>query len=88
MTLTIGVEGTRDYQVALYFVDWDNQGRREAVEMMDATTLKLVALVKIVDTFAGGKYLVYTYNKSAKFRFNKIRGETVTLSGIFFDPKP
>jgi len=88
MTLTIGVEGTRDYQVALYFVDWDNQGRREAVEMMDATTLKLVAPVKIVDTFAGGKYLVYTYNKSAKFRFNKIRGETVTLSGIFFDPKP
>ena len=88
MTLTIGVDGTRDYQVALYFVDWDNQGRREAVEMMDATTLKLVAPVKIVDTFAGGKYLVYTYNKSAKFRFNKIRGETVTLSGIFFDPKP
>ena len=88
MTLTIGVEGTRDYQVALYFVDWDKQARREAVEMMDATTLKLVAPVKIVDTFAGGKYLVYTYNKSAKFRFDKIRGETVTLSGIFFDPKP
>jgi hypothetical protein len=88
MTLTIGVEGTRDYQVALYFVDWDNQGRREAVEMMDATTLKLVAPVKIVNAFAGGKYLVYTYNKSAKFRFDKVRGETVTLSGIFFDPKP
>ena len=88
MTLTIGVEGTHDYQVALYFVDWDKQGRREAVEMMDATTLKLVAPVKIVDSFAGGKYLVFTYNKSAKFRFNKVRGETVTLSGIFFDPKP
>jgi hypothetical protein len=88
MTLTIGIEGTRDYQVALYFVDWDNQGRREAVEMMDATTLKLIAPVKIVNAFAGGKYLVYAYNKSAKFRFNKVRGETVTLSGIFFDSKP
>ena len=87
MTLTIGVEGTHDYQVALYFVDWDKQGRRMAVEMMDATTLKLVAPVRIVDSFAGGKYLVFTYNKSAKFRFNKVRGETVTLSGIFFDPK-
>ena len=88
MTLTIGVEGAHDYQVALYFVDWDKQGRREAVEMMDATTLKLVAPVKIVDSFAGGKYLVFTYNKSAKFRFNKVRGETVTLSGIFFDSTP
>ena len=88
MTLTIGVKAEHDYQVALYFVDWDKQGRREAVEMMDATTLKLVAPVKIVDSFAGGKYLVFTYNKSAKFRFNKVRGETVTLSGIFFDSTP
>jgi hypothetical protein len=88
MTLTIGIDGTRDYQVALYFVDWDKKGRREAIEMMDATTLNLVSPVQIVNAFAGGKYLVYSYNKSAKFRFNKVRGETVTLSGIFFDPKP
>jgi hypothetical protein len=88
MTLTIGIDGTRDYQVALYFVDWDNKGRREAVEMMDANTCNLVSPVQIVNAFAGGKYLVYSYNKSAKFRFNKVRGETVTLSGIFFDPKP
>ena len=60
----------------------------EAVEMMDADTCNLVSPVQIVNAFAGGKYLVYSYNKSAKFRFNKIRGETVTLSGIFFDPKP
>lgn len=26
--------------------------------------------------------------KSAKFRFDKVRGDTVTLSGIFFDPQP
>jgi hypothetical protein len=41
-----------------------------------------------VDSFAGGKYLVFTSNNSAKFRFNKVRVETVTLSGIFFDPAP
>ena len=87
MTLTVGIDGTRDYQVALYFVDWDNQGRRQAVEMMDAKTLDLVAPVKVVNNYAGGQYLVYSYNKSAKFRFNKVRGDIVTLSGIFFDPK-
>jgi hypothetical protein len=88
MTVTLGVNGTRPYQVALYFVDWDRQGRRLAVEMFDANTLKLVAPVKIVSSYSGGKYLVYCYNRSAKFRFDKIRGDTVTLSGIFFDPPP
>jgi hypothetical protein len=88
MTLTIGIEGTRDYQVALYFVDWDHKGRRQAVEMFDAKTLKMVAPAKIVNRFSGGTYLVYSYNKSAKFRFDKVRGDTVTLSGIFFDSKP
>ena len=88
MTLTLGIDGPRDYQVALYFVDWDRQGRRQAVEMFDAHTLNLVAPVQIVNGFDRGQYLVYSYNKSAKFRLNKIRGDTVTLSGIFFDPKP
>jgi hypothetical protein len=55
---------------------------------MDANTFNLVSPVQVVNAFAGGKYLVYSYNKSAKFRFNKIRGETVTLSGVFFDSKP
>jgi alpha-L-rhamnosidase len=86
MTLTIGIDGTHAYQVALYFVDWENKGRRQAVEMMDAATLNLIAPVNVVKNFSGGAYLVYTYNKSAKFRFNKIRGDVVSLSGIFFDP--
>jgi hypothetical protein len=86
MTMTINTDGTREYQVALYFVDWDNKGRRQAVEMMDATTLNLIAPVNVVKDFSGGAYLVYTYNKSVKFRFNKIRGDVVSLSGIFFDP--
>jgi hypothetical protein len=88
MTLTIGIDGTRSYQVALYFVDWDDKGRRLAVEMFDAETLKLVAPVRIVKGFSGGTYLVYAYDRSAKFRIDKVRGDIVALSGIFFDPKP
>ncbi|MCX6876144.1 MAG: hypothetical protein NTW21_20415 [Verrucomicrobia bacterium] len=88
MSVTLGIKGTRNYQVALYFVDWDQHDRRQAVEMFDADTLKLVAPVQIVKHFTAGTYLVYAYNKSAKFRINKVRGDTVTLSGIFFDPQP
>lgn len=87
MTVTIGINGTKEYQVALYFTDWENRGSRMAVEMFDANTLNLIAPVKIVNNYSGGKYLVYSYNKSAKFRIDKVRGKIVTLSGIFFDPK-
>jgi len=88
MTATITVDGEHAYQVALYFVDWDDKGRRLAVEMFDADTLNLIAPVQVVDAFRCGKYLIYSYNKSAKFRFDKIRGDIVPLSGIFFDSSP
>jgi alpha-L-rhamnosidase len=87
MSFTVGIKGTHDYQVALYFVDWENKGSRIAVEMFDATTLNLIAPVKIVNNYSGGCYLVYSYNKSAKFRIDKVRAGIITLSGIFFDGK-
>ena len=53
--------------------------------MLDASTLNLIAPVRIVTDFYGGKYLVFSYNKSAKFRINQVRGDNAVLSGIFFD---
>ena len=88
MPVTINTTGTNYYQVALYFVDWDNRGRREAVEMFNANTLNLIAPERISTNFYGGKYLVYTYNKSVRFRFDQVRGDNAVLSGIFFDPAP
>jgi hypothetical protein len=74
------------YQVALYFVDWNNDGHDYAVEMMDAKTLNQVAPVRIVKNHAGGVYLIYRYDQSMKLRINTIgNGRVVTLSGIFFD---
>jgi len=88
MTFTINSTGTNNYQVALYFVDWDNRGRRLAVEMFDANTLNLIAPVRVATNFYGGKYLVYACNKSVKFRIDHVRGDNAVLSGIFFDPAP
>ena len=85
-SFNVSVTGTKEYQIALYFVDWDNKDRRVAVEMIDATTLNLIAPVRIVTDFYGGKYLVFSYTKSAKFRINQVRGDNAVLSGIFFDP--
>lgn len=84
-TVDITVNDTRDYQVALYFVDWDNAGRRLAVEMFDTNTNNLIAPVKAVKNFYGGKYLVYKYHKSVRFRICQTREPNAVLSGIFFD---
>lgn len=88
MTCTINSTAGHPYQVALYFVDWDNRGRDLAVEMFDAKSLNLIAPVEVVTNFYGGAYLVYAYTNSVKFRFDQIRGDNAVLSGIFFDPAP
>ncbi len=85
MTIDISIKHQRTYQVALYFVDWDNQGRKTAVEMFDLQTKKLIAPVKIIRDYYSGKYLVFRYDKSVRFRIDQVRGVNATLSGIFFD---
>ena len=88
MTFTYTCTSTNYYQIALYFVDWDSKIRKLAVEVHDANTLDLMAPVNVLTNFSGGAYLVYTYNKSAKFRIDHVRGDNAVLSGIFFDPAP
>lgn len=83
-TVDIELNQERPYTVALYFVDWDNGGRELAVEMFDLDTLDMVAPVQVVDDYAGGKYLVYQFDKSVRFRIDQMRGPNATLSGIFF----
>ena len=85
MSFILNINRTKDYQVALYLLDWDNHGRRQSVEMVDAKTLNMVAPVKIVPDFSGGKFMIYSYNKSVKFRIDQVRGDNAVLSGIFFD---
>jgi alpha-L-rhamnosidase len=86
-TFTADINGIHEYRISLYFLDWDNKGRKIAVEMFDAHTLNLIAPVKMVANCTGGEYLTYVYNKSAKFRINLIQGDNAVLSGIFFDKK-
>jgi len=88
-TVTIHVKDQHDYQVALYFADWDDKGRRQAVDMFDENSLCLISPTRIVKDFRGGKYLIYSYNKSARFRIYHVRGDNAVLSGIFFQsPNP
>ena len=83
-TVDIDLREKREYTVALYFADWEEEGREQMVEMFDGDTLNLVAPLQAVRDFEGGVYLIYKYDNSARFRINQIRGKNATLSGIFF----
>ena len=73
-----------EYTVALYFVDWDRQGRQMAVDMFDGNTYDMIAPTQVIKNCENGVYLVYKYTDSVRFRINQMRGEDAVLSGIFF----
>ncbi|RLD71538.1 MAG: hypothetical protein DRI98_04925 [Bacteroidetes bacterium] len=85
MTVDIHMKAGTEHQIALYFVDWDDAGRRLAVEMFDLESRRIIAPVQVVNDYSGGKFLVFKYNAPVRFRINHIRGPNATLSGIFFD---
>lgn len=87
-TMTVDVHAPDDklYQVALYFLDWDSQGRRLAVELFDRKSLNRLSPVRIVRDFTRGKYLVYNCTGATRFRIDQVRGKNAVLNAIFFDP--
>ena len=88
-TMTVDVEVVDGHRckVALYFLDWDQLGRRQAIEVFDLKTLNRIAPVAIVQDFTEGKYLIYSCNRSVRFRIDQLRGRNAVLNAIFFDPE-
>jgi hypothetical protein len=86
IVLDVALKTPREYQFALYFVDFDHKGRREAVELFDLESRKLIAPVKVFRNLDGGTYAVYACRQPVRVRVNQLRGENAVLSGLFFDP--
>jgi alpha-L-rhamnosidase len=85
MTVDICLNKDMPYRVALYFLDWENSGRRSGIEMFDLESRELIAPVQIVRDYHQGRYMVYRYDRSARFRVNHVRGPNASVSGLFFD---
>lgn len=84
-TFTIDIYLRQAATVTLYFNDYDDENRRQAVEMFDLESLELITPIKVIKDFSKGKYLSFFYNKPLRFRINQIRGINAVLNGIFFD---
>lgn len=85
MTIDVALKENHPYHLSLYFLDWDKQERRSAMEIFDLETLNMIAPVVMVRNYEKGKYVCFTFNKSVRIRINHVRGKNAAVSGIFFD---
>ena len=86
-TMTVDIESRDDtpYRIALYFIDWERDGRRSAVEVFDLENKELLMPVQIVDRYGEGKYLVFEADRSVRLRIDQVRGTNASLGALFFD---
>jgi hypothetical protein len=85
MTVDIHVKEDMEFEVALYFLDWEDRGRRSGIELFDLESRELIAPVQIVHDYREGRYMVYRCDRSVRFRINHVRGPNASLSALFFD---
>lgn len=85
MTMDIKLKENHPYYLSMYFLDFDKQDRRSAIEIFDLETLNIIAPVEMIRHYEQGKYVSFTFNKSVRIRINHVRGKNAAVSGIFFD---
>ena len=86
LVVDVALKQPAEYQLALYFADLDGKGRRQAVELFDLASRKLIAPTRVFADFTGGTYAVYNCRQSVRVRIYHVRGYNAVLSGLFFDP--
>jgi hypothetical protein len=84
-TIDVAVGGVAR-NVALYVVDWDNNGRAEQLEVLDAVT-GAVLDTRTVSVFNGGQYWIWTVRSAVRFRITKTTGSNSVVSAVFVDPE-
>jgi hypothetical protein len=72
------------HRLALYFLDWDRQGRSHVVEIFDADGRSLDR--RTISDFGNGVYHLWEIQGQVRIDFTRSAGPNVLLNGIFFDP--
>jgi len=85
-SLDLNLTDGNAHQVALYFMDWDREGRAETVTILDASTQALLDTPRQVSNFTGGQYLVWNLKGHVTIQFTLNAGANALVNGVFFDP--
>jgi hypothetical protein len=84
-TVDLNFTDGQTHRAALYFVDWDLNGRTETIDILDAGSGAVLSS-QTVSAFGAGKYLVWDLKGAVRVRVSKVAGVNAVLSGLFFGP--
>jgi pro-kumamolisin-like protein len=71
------------HQFAFYAVDWDNEGRTETIQVLDANT-NAVLDTRTLSNFSNGTYLLWNFSGHVKINVSWNTGVNAVVSGVFF----
>ena len=83
-TVDVNLTDGRTHRMALYLVDWDNLGRSERIDILNANT-GAVLDSQVASNFVNGEYLTWAISGDVQVRITDLSGANAVLSGIFFD---
>lgn len=76
--------GTAPRRLSLYFLDYDKKSRRQAVEIFDAPTGRILDRREIGE-FTEGCYLTWKIQGSIRVEIRRLAGDNASLNGLFLD---
>jgi hypothetical protein len=90
-SLDVNFADGNTHQLALYFLDWDNQGRAETVSVFDANVnggSSSALDTRTVSNFTLGQYLIWNVRGHVLIQFNRTAGGNAVVNGVFFGGSP
>jgi hypothetical protein len=86
-SFTVGVNlgDGQAHKLELYFLDWDNRGRGEQVQIKNAGTGQVLD-TQSISSFTNGVYLNWTVSGSLLITITRTAGGNAVLNGVFLDP--
>jgi len=86
-TVDVHLTDGKTHQLAVYCVDWENAGRSQTVDLVDAGT-GIVLDTHSMGGFANGQYLVWNVSGHVILRFTRTGNKNAVISGVFFGGAP
>lgn len=81
-SVDLPAHSAQTYQLAVYCLDWDNIGRVETLDILDASGNVLDS--RTISNFSGGVWAVWTVSGHVQLRVTRVSGLNAVMSGLFF----
>ena len=88
MEARVKIAAGKTAKVSFYILDWDGLGRSERIEVIDPVSGAVLHRAHVTNVYnlQNGVYMSYEVKGEVIFRFDRMAGPNVVISGIFFDP--